>query len=146
MAFKLVVAWNRTIRGLVNLVICLNQIHWIFFKILYFSIFIYLYTNDSPCNFSFTGKKSASTEIFFFPSTDIIMVALFSYSSFFFPQKGITFFFSFAHFLNQIVKPRHKTTFSKLLRKAFKIKNVSQIYTFKKRFYRLWQSSCYIRL
>ena len=107
---------------------------------------IYLYTNSSPCNFSFTGKKSASTEIFFFPSTDIIMVALFSYSSFFFPQKGITFFFSFAHFLNQIVKPRHKTTFSKLLRKAFKIKNFSQIYTFKKRFYRLWQSSCYISL
>ena len=43
-------------------------------------------------------------------------LALFCFSSVFFPQKGIIFFFVFAHFLNKIVKPNCKTPFSKLLK------------------------------
>ena len=43
--------------------------------------------NDFPCNFNFTGKTVL------FPSTDIIMVALLCFSSAFFPQKDIFFFF-----------------------------------------------------
>ena len=50
-----------------------------------------------------------------FPSADIIMIALFYFSSVF-PQKVITFFFSFAYFVNKIVKSKSKTTFSKLLK------------------------------
>ena len=38
------------------------------------------------------------------PSTDIIMVGLFHFSSvFFFPQKGIIFFLSLAYFFNKNV-------------------------------------------
>ena len=43
--------------------------------------FQYLYLNDSSCNFNFTGK------IVPFPSTDIIMVAMFCFSSIFFLRK-----------------------------------------------------------
>ena len=50
-----------------------------------------------------------------FPSADIIMIALFCFSSVF-PQKVITFFLSFAYFVNKIVKSESKTTFSKLLK------------------------------
>ena len=62
MAFKQVIAWNRMIRGRVNLVICLVGS---FFN---FSFLISL-DNGFP-NFSFTGNTVL------FPSTDIIMVAL----------------------------------------------------------------------
>ena len=63
MAFKRVISWNRMIRGHVNLVI---------------SLFSYLYSNYSPCNFNFTGKTVP------LPSTDIIIVALFCFSFLFF--------------------------------------------------------------
>ena len=49
--------------------------------------FLYLYPNDFHCNFNFTGEAVS------FPSTDIIMVALFCFSSVFVRQKGIIFFF-----------------------------------------------------
>ena len=35
---------------------------------------------------------------------------------FFFPQKCIIFFFSFAHFFNKVVKPKWKTMFTKYLK------------------------------
>ena len=45
-----------------------------------------IYSNDSPCNFNFTGRTVR------FPSTNIVMVALVFFFCFF-PQKGIIFFF-----------------------------------------------------
>ena len=83
MTFKRVIARNRMIRGHVNLVISLLK---------------YLYAKYSPCNFNFTGKTVPLL------STDINMVALFCFSSVFFPQKGIIFFFSFSHFFNKDCK------------------------------------------
>ena len=44
------------------------------------------------------------------------MVTLFSFSSIFFPQKCISFFFSFTHCFNKIVKSKCKTTLSKLVK------------------------------
>ena len=67
------------------------------------------FSNDSTCNFNFIGKTVP------FLSTDVIVVALFCYSSAFFSQEGVIFFFSFAHFLNKIVKPKSEAPFSKLL-------------------------------
>ena len=83
MTFKRVIARNR-IRGHVNLVISLLK---------------YLYAKYSHCNFNFTGKTVPLL------CTDIIMVALFCFSSVFFPQKGIVFFFfSISHFFNKKCK------------------------------------------
>ena len=44
------------------------------------------------------------------------MVTLFSFSSIFFPQKCISFFFSFTHCFNKIIKSKCKTTLSKLVK------------------------------
>ena len=91
MTFKRVIARNR-IRGHVNLVISLLKC---------------LYAKYSHCNFNFTGKTVPLL------CTDIIMVALFCFSSVFFPQKGIIFFFFlFLIFLIKIVKSKCKAPFS----------------------------------
>ena len=65
--------------------------------------------NDFPCNFNFTGKTVL------FPSTDIIMVALLCFSSAFFSSERYLLLF-FAHVFKNIVKPKCKTTLSKLLK------------------------------
>ena len=49
-----------------------------------------------------------------FWSTDIIIVALFCFSSVFFLRYHLLF--SFAHFFHKIVKPKGKTSFSKMLK------------------------------
>ena len=40
MVFKPIIAWNRMLKGHVNLVICLRSIYYTFFKILFCNIFI----------------------------------------------------------------------------------------------------------
>ena len=91
MTFKRVIARNR-IRGHVNLVISLLK---------------YLYAKYSHCNFNFTGKTVPLL------CTDIIMVALFCFSSVFFHQKRIVFFFFlFLIFSIKIVKSNCKAPFS----------------------------------
>ena len=94
MAFKRVIAWNRMIRGHVNLMI---------------SLFWYLYSNYAPCNFNFTGK------VVTLQSTGTIMVALFYFPSFF-SSENYHLLLPFAHFFNEIVKPKWKTPFSKLIK------------------------------
>ena len=75
------------------------------FKILFFKC---LYSNNSPCNFNFTGKAVH------FPSIDIIMVALFCFFSVFFFRKYHLLIF-FCQFFNKTVNPKCKIPFSKLL-------------------------------
>ena len=83
MTFKRVIARNR-IRGHVNLVISLLK---------------YLYAKYSHCNFNFTGKTIPLL------CTDIIMVALFCFSSvFFLSERYHLLFFSISHFLNKNCK------------------------------------------
>ena len=69
-----------------------------------------VHSNVSPYNFNFTGKTVP------FPSTDVIMVALFCCSSGFFPQKGSILLFSFGHAFNKIAKPKCKRSFTELFK------------------------------
>ena len=99
------------------------------------SLLLYFSSNNSPCNFNFIGK------IVPFPSTDIIVVALFCCSSAFFFRKVSFCFFSLPSFwmklLNQKVK-HHLVNYLMVILaiyfwyKAFKVKRFSKIYTFKK--------------
>ena len=68
------------------------------------------YLNDSLCNFNFYEKAVP------FPFSDIIMVELLCFSSVFFSQKGVIFFFSLTYFLNKIGKSKDKTSFKEMVK------------------------------
>ena len=62
--FKQCIAWNRMHKGHVNLVICLNWMHYIFLNIFFLVSFFKWF----PSNFKFIGKTVP------FPSTDITII------------------------------------------------------------------------
>ena len=94
------------LRGLVILVIFLNQIIRSFLKFSFLISLFKLFPLQFPSHwknylFSIYRYHYGNTNLFFF---------------WVFPQKGIIFFFSFAHLFNKIVKSKCKTPFSKFLK------------------------------
>ena len=73
------------------------------------------YLNESLCNFNFYGKAVP------FPFADIIMVELLCFSSVFFSQKGVIFFFPLTHFLIKLEHQKKKHHLVKWLKVIFAI-------------------------
>ena len=110
-----------------------------------FSFFQYVCLNASPCNFNFIVKT-------FLFRLQISLWQHYFVFLLFFPQKGIIFFFSFAHFLNKIEKPKCKTSFNNFLKRyiyyTFLMQRIKNLKAFKniylqknKRPHILWRSS-----
>ena len=86
-----------------------------FLKFSFFNIFI----QTIPLVISISLEKLSPL-----PSTDIIMVTLFCFSSVFFSSERYHFLFFFYHFFNKMVKPKCKTPFSKFIFAIFLISGI----------------------
>ena len=75
----------------------------------FFKLTFLIYSNDSPCNFNFTGKNCPiSINKYHYGRTGFFLL--------FFSSERYHLLFSFVNFLNKIVEPKFKTLFSKLLK------------------------------
>ena len=104
--------------GHVSLVICLNEIHRIFFQN---SLFFICLFKRFPLSFQLRWKNcSLSIYRYLYGSTILLFFCFLS-------SNNYHYLFSIAQFLNKIVKPKCKTSFGKLLRPTLYCKIFSEL-------------------